>query len=72
LNYGLTHQVIGWGGQRKYALICGAGIPVNLAMNAVLIPALGIAGAAWATLGTEVLLAMGWIWALRSGRRSVG
>jgi O-antigen/teichoic acid export membrane protein len=56
LNYGLTHQIIGWDGQRQFAVICGAALVVNLAMNAAWIPSLGITGAAWATLGTEAFL----------------
>jgi O-antigen/teichoic acid export membrane protein len=59
LNYALTHQLIGWDGQRMYALICAVALVGNLAMNARLIPALSIDGAAWATLGTEVIVAAG-------------
>jgi O-antigen/teichoic acid export membrane protein len=56
LNYGLTHQLIGWDGQRAYAAICGAALVVNLLMNALLIPRLASVGAAWSTLGTEIFL----------------
>jgi O-antigen/teichoic acid export membrane protein len=38
---------------------------VNVALNARLIPAYSIEGAAWATLGTEVFLSVGCIAALR-------
>ncbi len=65
LNYGLTHQVIGWDGQRNFAVICGLALVVNLSMNAVLIPRLGITGAAWATLGTEGFLTIACVAALR-------
>jgi O-antigen/teichoic acid export membrane protein len=65
LNYGLTHQVIGWDGQRRFATICGLALVVNLAMNAVLIPRAGITGAAWATLGTEGFLTIACVAALR-------
>ena len=59
LNYALTHQLIGWDGQRAYATICGLALVANVAMNARLIPALSIEGAAWATVWTETLLTAG-------------
>lgn len=67
LNYALTHQLIGWDGQRAYAALCGSALVVNLALNAWLIPALSIDGAAWATLGTEVFLTGGCLAALSIG-----
>lgn len=66
LNYALTHQLIGWDGERSYAVICATALLANLALNARLIPALSIDGAAWATLWTEVVLAAGCAWALWS------
>lgn len=71
LNYALTHQLVGWNGQRAYAAICGAALAANVALNARLIPALSIEGAAWATLGTEVFLTLGCVatlWALSARR----
>ena len=65
LNYALTHQLIGWHGQRAYVATCAAALVANLALNARLIPAWGITGAAWATLWTEVLLTTGCLWGLR-------
>jgi O-antigen/teichoic acid export membrane protein len=59
LNLALTHQLIGWNGQHLYATICALALAVNVALNAQLIPALSIDGAAWATLGTEVFLTFG-------------
>jgi O-antigen/teichoic acid export membrane protein len=56
LNYALTHQLIGWDGQRAYAAICAAALLTNVALNARLIPLLSIDGAAWATVATEALL----------------
>ena len=53
LNLALTHQLVAWNRQRAYAGICAASLVVNVALNAWLIPALSIDGAAWATLGTE-------------------
>jgi O-antigen/teichoic acid export membrane protein len=72
LNYALTHQLIGWEGERAYAAICGGALIVNLGLNARLIPALSIDGAAWATFGTEAFLTAGCITALRliAGRRA--
>ncbi len=73
LNYALTHQLIGWAGERFYAAICAAALIVNVALNARLVPSLSIAGSAWATLGTEVFLTVSCLAALRltSGRRTL-
>ena len=65
LNMALTHQLVGWDGQRAYAMLCALALVVNLALNARLIPALSIDGAAWATLGTEIFLTAGCAIALR-------
>ncbi len=59
LNYALTHQLIGWHGHRAYALICAGALACNLLANWQLIPTLGVSGAAWATLWTEVFLTAG-------------
>jgi O-antigen/teichoic acid export membrane protein len=59
LNYALTHQLIGWDRQRAYAVICAAALVVNLSLNARLIPVLSIEGAAWATIGTELVVTVG-------------
>lgn len=64
LNFALTHQLIGWNRHRFYAALCAAALVVNVALNARLIPSLSIAGAAWATLGTELFLTMGCVLAL--------
>jgi len=56
LNLALTHQLIGWHGERAYAAICALALGVNLGINARLIPAWSIEGAAWATVATELLL----------------
>jgi O-antigen/teichoic acid export membrane protein len=69
VNYGLTHQVIGWARPRVYAYICGLALVLNVAINLVLIPSMGSAGAAWATLWTEVALTIAWIGALSKARR---
>ena len=56
LNYGLTTQLIGWNGQSAFAVINATGLIANVAMNLYLIPRIGAAGAAWSTVGTELLL----------------
>jgi len=59
LNYALTQQVIGWHGQRAYAAVCAGALGFNLLLNWQLIPALGMTGAAWSTLWTEVFMTVG-------------
>jgi O-antigen/teichoic acid export membrane protein len=51
--------LIGWHGQRAYAAVCAAALAFNLLLNWQLIPALGMTGAAWATLWTEVVMTVG-------------
>jgi O-antigen/teichoic acid export membrane protein len=72
LNYALTHQLIAWSGERWYAVTCGAAVLVNVGLNAQLVPARSIEGAAWATLGTEVFLTAACIAGLQvvAGRRA--
>lgn len=70
LNYGLTHQLIGWNRQRDYARICGLALMVNLALNAWLIPRMGGVGAAWSTLGTEIALSIACLIALQRAHTS--
>jgi O-antigen/teichoic acid export membrane protein len=65
LNYALTHQLVGWNAHRAYALIAGTALVFNVAINSRLIPAMSIAGAAWATLCTEAVLTIGALAALR-------
>lgn len=69
LNYALTHQLIGWQRHRAYAAICATALVFNLALNARLIPALSIVGAAWATVGTELVVTCGCAAALWRARR---
>jgi O-antigen/teichoic acid export membrane protein len=59
LNFALTHQLVSWDGQRVYAGLCAIALAVNVALNATLIPLRSIEGAAWATLGTELVLTAG-------------
>jgi len=69
LNLALTHQLVAWDGQRAYAGLCALALAVNLALNARLIPRWSIDGAAWATLGTELVLTAGCgaaLWLLRA------
>jgi O-antigen/teichoic acid export membrane protein len=59
LNMALTHQLVGWDGQRAFAGLGAAALVFNLALNARLIPARSIDGAAWTTLATELFLTAG-------------
>jgi O-antigen/teichoic acid export membrane protein len=68
LNFALTHQLVGWDGHRAYAGLCALALLVNVALNARLIPLWSIEGAAWATLGTEIVLTVGCAIALWSRR----
>ena len=72
LNYALTHQLIGWQLHRAFAAICATALVFNLGLNARLIPALSIVGAAWATVGTELVVTCGCaavLWRARSHSR---
>jgi O-antigen/teichoic acid export membrane protein len=64
LNYALTHQVIGWDGQRPYLLIAALALVANVAANFALVPSHGMIGAAIATLVTEVVVTAGCLYAL--------
>jgi O-antigen/teichoic acid export membrane protein len=59
LNYALTHQLIGWNGHHAYAALAAAALAVNVALNVRLVPDASIVGAAWATVWTEVVVAIG-------------
>jgi O-antigen/teichoic acid export membrane protein len=56
LGYMLTSQLILHGILRPYIVITFAGAVVNVAANVIAIPRYGAPAAAWATLGTEVLV----------------
>ena len=70
LNYALTHQVIGWDGQRAYLAIVTLALAGNIAANMVLVPTRGIVGAAIATVLTEVIVTAGCLFALRANLRA--
>jgi O-antigen/teichoic acid export membrane protein len=59
LNYALTHQLIGWHGHRAYAVMCGLALIFNVGVNLKLIPLMGIVGAAWSTVATELVITLG-------------
>ncbi len=59
LNYALTHQVIGWDGQRAYLAIVIAALAGNVAANLLLVPSRGMVGAAIATVLTEIIVTAG-------------
>ena len=56
LNYALTHTLIAANRPRLFALFTLAALFANVAANLVLIPALGIEGAALATVSTAIVL----------------
>ena len=68
LNYALTHQVIGWDGQRAYLLIAALALVANVAANLALVPTRGIQGAAVATILTEVVVTAGCLFVLWNPR----
>ncbi len=72
VNFALTHQMIGWNMERQFALLCGAGLIAALGLNWLLIPALGMAGAAWSCLVREAFLNALAVFLLvwKSGRRN--
>ncbi len=71
LNYALTHQVIGWNGQRQYLAITVVALAANVAGNLLLIPRGGMIGAAWSTVLTELVVMGGCLAALAGrGRRA--
>lgn len=59
LNYALTHQVIGWDGQRAYLAIVVLALAGNVGANVLLVPSQGIVGAAIATVLTELIVTAG-------------
>jgi O-antigen/teichoic acid export membrane protein len=67
LNYALTHQVIGWDGQRAYLAIAAVALAVNVLANLSLVPPLAANGAAAATVLTEIVVTLGCLFVLRSG-----
>lgn len=69
LNYALTHQVIGWDGQRAYLVIVTVALAANVVANFLLIPSQGIVGAATSTLLTEIVITAGCLYALRANLR---
>jgi O-antigen/teichoic acid export membrane protein len=70
LNYSLTHQLIGWDQPRAYAACCAVALAANLALNAWLIPQSAGIGAAWATLGTEIVVTLMCLVALQRAHTS--
>jgi hypothetical protein len=68
LNYALTHQVIGWDGQRAYLWIAAVALAANVAANIALVPSQGMVGAAIATVITELVVTAGCLFALRTKR----
>lgn len=60
-------------GGRRFAMSVGFVTGLNLIANLVLIPVLGVSGAAWANLASEAVLAAMFVWVLRpSGGQARG
>jgi O-antigen/teichoic acid export membrane protein len=72
LNYALTHQVIGWDGQRAYVTVTAAALAANIGANVALVPRYGMLGAATATAVTEIVVTLGSAWALAATQRARG
>jgi O-antigen/teichoic acid export membrane protein len=73
LNLAVTHQLVGWEGQRIYAGLCAAALALNVALNAAFIPLWSFDGAAWTTLATEAFLTAGCgvaLWWMRAPARA--
>jgi O-antigen/teichoic acid export membrane protein len=68
LNFGLTSILFARGGESAYVRAVAVMLVLNVATNALLIPRLGGVGAAWATLGTEAVLAACCAYAARRSR----
>jgi O-antigen/teichoic acid export membrane protein len=56
VNYALTHQLIAWGGERRYLVVSLVALASTLVANALLIPQGATVGAAQATLVTEIVV----------------
>ena len=59
LNYALTHQVIGWNGQRGYMTTALVALAGNIAVNIALVPSMSLVGAAIGTVLTELIVTLG-------------
>ncbi|HJU43528.1 MAG TPA: oligosaccharide flippase family protein [Vicinamibacterales bacterium] len=72
LNYALTHQVIGWDGQRAYLAIVTLALAANIGANLLLVPSRGIVGAAIATVLTELIVTAGCLYTLARHEMVIG
>ncbi|MFC4161766.1 oligosaccharide flippase family protein [Chitinimonas lacunae] len=65
-NYVLTQAAVALNRERLYALaVCVAAV-VNIGLNLWLLPQVGVVGAAWASIGTELCLLLFLAWGVRS------
>lgn len=71
-NYALTTQLVAWNRHAAFAVLCGAALAFNIALNRVLIPGRSLDGAAWTTLWTEVVLMLGCVALLGAARARPG
>lgn len=69
-NYALTHQLVAWDAQARYAQLCAGALVVNVIGNVLLVPSLGPEGAAWTTVVTELFVTGACLAALRATRAS--
>ena len=69
VNFALTHFLIAYDLQQKYLGFCFLLFCINVELNTVLIPTIGITGSAWATLATELALTVLCLVALWGNRR---
>ena len=58
-NYLYTQLMVALGRQRRYMVIAGLCALFNVGANIIMVPFWGAKGAAWATVGTEILLLVG-------------
>lgn len=56
VNLALSQPLLAWNLQTPYMWAVGGGAAANVALNVVLIPTYGAWGAAWATVGAEVVV----------------
>ncbi|HEX8385510.1 MAG TPA: flippase, partial [Rubricoccaceae bacterium] len=65
LNAAVGTPLMAWNRERAYLWVVGVGAVANVALNFVLIPAVGMVGAAAATVSAEVVVLCGFLWVYR-------
>ena len=64
-NYVLEQTAIATHHERLFAVSLMLAVCINVALNLYLVPLIGVVGAAWATIITEITLSVALIWGLR-------